>query len=153
MQTKIEETFEIEAPIEEVWAFLMDPHRVVECMPGGELDKVVDDNTFLGTIKLKLGFVTVSYQVEARFTEVDPNTHLARLEAKGTEAVGGKGSVHGTMQSSSRELANGATETTVQVEMEMSGRMVEFGRGMIRSVSRQLTKKFVSCAKKNLEAN
>ena len=152
MQTTIAETFEIQAPLDEVWTFLMTPHRVVDCMPGAELDEVVSEHTFRGSIKLKLGFVTVSYELQVEFTDVDEQTHSARLEASGAETAGGKGGAKGTMQSSSRALDNGGTEVTVQVDMEMTGRMVDFGRGMIRSVSRQLTKKFVANAKRQLES-
>lgn len=154
MQTNIEETFEINAPVDEVWAFLMDPNRVAPCMPGAELEEIEDERTFLGSIRLKVGFVSVGYQIRAQFTEVDPENHTARLEAQGREAVdgGGGGAAKGTMYSRSKALPNGGTEVTVEVTMDVSGRMMEFGRGMFRSVSRQLIKKFVACAKQKLES-
>lgn len=151
MQTKIEETFEIRAPVEAVWAFLMDPSQVVECMPGAELVEVEDERTFLGTIKLKVGFVAVSYQMRVKFIEIDHDAYFARIEAEGHEGAKGGGKALGTMSSRSRALPDGGTEVTVGVEMDISGRMIEFGKGMIRSVSRQITKKFVSCAKERLE--
>ena len=151
MQTKIEETFEIGAPVEAVWAFLMDPRQVVECMPGAVLEEIEDERTFHGSIKLKVGFVGVSYKMRVRFTEIDAVTHTARLEAEGQEGIKGGGTAKGTMSSSSRALPDGGTEVTVGVEMDITGRMIEFGKGMIRSVSRQITKKFVRCAKEKLE--
>ena len=151
MKTEIEETFEIQAPIDEVWAFLMDPNRVAHCMPGAELDEVVDERVFTGDIKLKLGFVTVRYRTRGEFTDVDKERHSATVRATGVESGGGESGVTGTLTSVCRTLASGATEVTVCVQMSLGGRMVEFGRGMIRSVARQLTKKFVSCAKQQLE--
>lgn len=153
MQTKIEETFEIQAPVEAVWAFLMDPHRVVECMPGAELVEVEDERTFRGNIKLKVGFVAVSYQMRVQFTEIDHEAFFARIQAEGSENTKGGGRALGTMSSQSRALSDGVTEVTVGVEMDITGRMIEFGKGMIRSVSRQITKKFVSCAKGKLEVS
>ena len=153
MQTSVEETFEIEAPVASVWDFLMDPHRVVECMPGAVLDEIEDERTFVGNIKLKVGFVAVSYKMRVRFTEIDHEAHFARIEAEGQEGTKGGGTAKGTMTSSSRALPDGGTEVTVGVEMELTGRMIEFGKGMIRSVSRQITKKFVACAKDKLEVS
>ena len=153
MQTNIEETFEIQAPVDEVWAFLMDPQQVAACMPGAELDAIEDEQTFVGTIKLKVGFVGVGYKIRVRFTEVDAQSHTARLEAQGKETVEGGGIAKGTMVSRSKALPDGGTEVTVEVAMEISGRMMEYGKGMFRSVSRQLTKKFVACAKEKLESS
>ena len=150
MHADIEERFEIRAPLDAVWGFLMDPHRVAACMPGATLEEVEDARTFRGTIRLKVGFVSVGYRVRARFTEVDPDSHSATLEAEGEESAGG-GTVKGTLRSRSRALPDGVTEVTAEVSMELSGRMMEFGRGMFRSLSRQLTRKFAACAREHLE--
>ena len=151
MQTQIEETFEILAPVDTVWAFFMDPQRVVECMPGAKLEEVADERTFIGSIGLKVGFVAVSYKMRVRFTEIDHEAHFARIEAEGQEGAKGGGAAKGTMTSTSRALLGGGTEVQFAVNMELTGRMIDYGKGMIRSVSRQLTKKFVTCAKNKLE--
>lgn len=152
MRTQIEETFEILAPVDTVWAFLMDPQRVVECMPGAELEEMADERTFIGNIKLKVGFVALSYKMRGRFTEIDHEAHFARIEAEGQEGTKCGGAAKGTMTSTSRALLDGGTEVRFAVEMELTGRMIEYGKGMVRSVSRQITKKFVRCAKNKLEA-
>ena len=151
METNIEETFQIQAPIDAVWEFLMDPHRVVVCMPGAELEQITDDNSFLGNVKLKVGFVTVSYKGRVQFTEVDQQSYLVRLEAQGQETTGGGGTAKGTMSSRLQALPDGGTEVKLELRMDITGRMIEFGRGMIRSVSRQLIQQFVTCAKQQLE--
>ena len=151
MQTQIEETFEILAPVDTVWAFFMDPQRVVECMPGAKLEEVADERTFIGNIGLKVGFVAVSYKMRVRFTEIDHEAHFARIEAEGQEGTKGGGVARGTMTSTSRALLDGGTEVKFAVDMELTGRMIEYGKGMIRSVSRQITKKFIKCAKSKLE--
>ena len=153
MQAKIEETFEIDAPVDAVWAFLMDPHRVVECMPGAELEEIEDERTFVGNINIKMGFVGVRYRMRVQFVEIDHDACFARIEAEGEDGTKGGGAAKGIMTSRSSALPDGGTEVTVGVEMELTGRMIEFGKGMIRSVSRQITKKFVSCAKEKLEVS
>ena len=151
MRTQIEETFEIRAPVDTVWAFFMDPHRVVECMPGAQLEEVADERTFIGNIGLKVGYVAVGYKMRVRFTEIDHEAHFARIEAEGQDGTKGGGAARGTMTSTSRALLDGGTEVQFAVDVELTGRMIDYGKGMIRSVSRQLTKKFVTCAKNKLE--
>jgi carbon monoxide dehydrogenase subunit G len=55
MAFKIEERFEVKAPVERVWKYLIDPQRVVHCLPGAELLEQQDERTFLGAIKVKVG--------------------------------------------------------------------------------------------------
>ncbi len=62
MAIEIQETFQVQAPIDAVWRFVLDPHKIAACMPGTELEEVVDDRTFLGSIKVKLGAITTSYK-------------------------------------------------------------------------------------------
>ena len=69
MAIEIRETFVVEAPIDKVWRFVIDPQRVVGCMPGAELDEVVDDKTFLGTVSIKVGAVTARYAGRVQFNE------------------------------------------------------------------------------------
>ena len=151
MQTKIEEVFVIQASVDAVWAFLMDPERVVECMPGAGLESIEDERNFVGNIELKMGFVSVRYRMQVQFVDIDHDVHFARIEARTVKDSEAAGAAKGTMSSSSRALPEGGTEVTVAVEMDITGRMVEFGKGMIRSVSRQVTKKFVACAREKLE--
>ena len=55
MAFKIEQRFEVQAPVERVWQYLIDPKRVVHCLPGAELLEQQDEHTFLGAIKVKVG--------------------------------------------------------------------------------------------------
>ncbi|MCH8160718.1 MAG: carbon monoxide dehydrogenase, partial [Chloroflexi bacterium] len=71
MAIAIKETFVVQAPIERVWQFVMDPEMVVTCMPGAELVEVVDETTFLGKVSIKVGAITTSYSGKVTFTLVD----------------------------------------------------------------------------------
>ena len=70
-RSRFKETLQVDAPIDRVWEFVNDPQRVVTCMPGAVLDEVVDERTFLGTVKVKVGAITASYKGRVEFTEVD----------------------------------------------------------------------------------
>ena len=150
MAFKIEEKFELQAPVERVWKYLIDPAQVALCLPGAELLEEQADRTFLGAVKVKVGPVTMSYKGTVKFTEVDEQAHQVRLVGEGREAGGG-GSAKMTMVSKVTSVSGGASLVEVTTEMELVGKIVQFGRGMIEEVSRQLFRQFSACVKQRLE--
>ncbi len=150
MPFKVEQRFEVQAPVERVWEYLIDPARVVVCIPGAELLESRDDGTFLGAVKVKVGPITMSYKGTVRFAEVDEQARQVRLVGEGREA-GGAGSAKISMLSRITPLESGSVEVLVDAEMDMVGKIVQFGRGMIEEVSRQLFRQFSNCVKQHLE--
>jgi carbon monoxide dehydrogenase subunit G len=149
MAIEIRETFQVQAPIDAVWRFVMDPDQVVACMPGAELEQVVDDHTFLGRVKVKLGAITTSYKGRIQFTEVDEEGHTVRMVAEGRETGGG--TAKGTMSSRLRTLPDGQTEVVAEASVDLTGRVMQVGRGMIQGVSHQLFEQFVASTRQRLE--
>jgi carbon monoxide dehydrogenase subunit G len=149
MAFKIEEEFDVQAPVERVWQYLIDPAKVALCIPGAELLESQDERTFLGAVKVKVGPVTMSYKGLVKFTEVDDQTHQVRLVGEGRE-TGGAGSAKMTMLNRVTPTAGGA-RVVVQAELDLVGKIVQFGRGMIEEVSKQLFRQFSSCVKQHLE--
>ena len=150
MAFKIEERFEVQAPVERVWKYLIDPKRVVECLPGAELIEQQDEHTFLGAIKVKVGPLSMSYKGQAKFTEINEQTHQVRMVGDARE-VSGSGSTKVSMLSTVSPLANGASEVLVNADIDLVGKIVQFGRGMIQEVSKQMFRQFSTCVKKQLE--
>ncbi len=150
MAFKIEERFEVQAPVERVWKYLIDPARVVECLPGAELLEMKDEQSFTGAIKVKVGPLSMSYKGNAKFTEVNEQTHQVRMVGDARE-VGGSGSTKVTMLSTVAPLASGGSEVVVNADVELVGRIVQFGRGMIEEVSRMMFRQFSTCVKAKLE--
>jgi carbon monoxide dehydrogenase subunit G len=149
MAIEIRETFQVQAPIDAVWRFVMDPDQVVPCMPGAELEEAVDDRTFVGRVKVKLGAITTSYKGRVQFTEVDEAGYRIRMVAEGRETGGG--TAKGTMQSLLRALPDGQTEVVAEASVDLTGRVMQVGRGMIQGVSHQLFQQFVASTKERLE--
>ena len=150
MAFKIEERFEVQAPVERVWKYLIDPARVVECLPGAELLEMKDEQNFVGAIKVKVGPLSMSYKGNAKFTEVNEQAHQVRMVGDARE-VGGSGSTKVSMLSTVAPLASGGSEVVVSADVELVGRIVQFGRGMIEEVSRQMFRQFSTCVKAKLE--
>lgn len=151
MAIKIQETFQVQAPIEEVWRFMMAPEKVVTCMPGAGLEEVVDDRTFLGAVKVKVGAVSTSYKGRIRLTQVDEREHTVQMVAEGREAGGGV--ANGTLSGRLRSLPGGQTEAVVDATVDLTGRIMQVGRGMIEGVARQLFRQFVTRTRERLEAS
>src|SRR5215471_7552640 len=117
MAFKIEESFEVQAPVERVWEYLIDPARVAVCLPGAELLESRDDGSYLGAVKVKVGPVAMSYKGVVKFTERDEQERVVRLVGDGREAGGG-GSAKLTMVSRITPLANGS-HVVVEAEVDM----------------------------------
>ncbi|MCI0662584.1 MAG: SRPBCC family protein [Acidobacteria bacterium] len=151
MPFKIEEVFEVQAPVQRVWEYLITPAQVVVCIPGAELLETQDERTFLGAVKVKLGPMVMSFKGLVKFTEMDEVSHQVRMVGEGREAGGG-GSAKVTMLSKVTPIDGGGARVVVNAEVDLVGKVVQFGRGMIEEVSRQLFRQFSVCVKQHLES-
>ena len=150
MAFKIEERFEVQAPVERVWKYLIDPKRVVECLPGAQLLEQPDEQNFVGAIKVKVGPLAMSYKGNGKFTEIDEQTHQVRMVGDARETTG-SGSTKVSMLSTVTALPNGGSEVSVVADVELVGKIVQFGRGMVQEVSKQMFRQFSNCVKTHLE--
>ena len=151
MALDIKESFEVGAPIDAVWAFLNDPQNVVACMPGASLNEIVDDTQFIGSVKLKIGAVSAQYQGTITYTERDTSNYIVKMLAAGNERGGG--TVSGTIVTQLESLAGGsATRVVCESSIDLTGKIIQVGRGMIEGVSAQIIKKYVGNVRKLLEA-
>ncbi|HEY8461613.1 MAG TPA: SRPBCC family protein [Blastocatellia bacterium] len=150
MPFKIEEQFEVKAPVQRVWEYLIDPAKVVVCIPGAELLETQDERSFVGSVKVKVGPMTMSYKGLMKFVELDEQGRQVRMTGEGREA-GGAGSAKVTMLSKITPLDGGGALVVVSADVDLVGKIVQFGRGMIEEVSKQLFRQFSACVKKHLE--
>jgi uncharacterized protein len=150
MPFKIEEQFEVKAPVQRVWEYLIDPAKVVMCIPGAELLESQDERTFVGAVKVKVGPMNMSYKGLMKFTEMDEQGRQVRMVGEGRE-TGGAGSAKVTMLSKVAPLEGGGALVVVSADVDLVGKIVQFGRGMIEEVSKQLFRQFSACVKQRLE--
>jgi carbon monoxide dehydrogenase subunit G len=148
---EITKSFVVNAPADSVWAFLIDPYRVARCLPGAALTEKIDDQTYAGTITVKVGPVTASYRGKLRFDRLDPAAREADLSASGQETKG-KGGADMRMKSRVAPRGPAETEVTVVSDVNVVGVLAQFGRGMIQDVSDQLFQKFSQAMRRELEA-
>ena len=149
---KIENTIEVDAPLDRVWALVNDIPRVAPCMPGAALTGVLDDQTYEGTVVVKLGPLRMSYKGKVTVEDVDEANHTARLAASGRDTKGA-----GTAKASvvTRLEAAGDTRTHLHVtsDVQLTGKVASFGRGgAINDVATRLFGQFADCLRATLEA-
>ena len=149
MAIEIQEKFEIEAPTDRVWQFISTPELVVGCLPGASLTEVIDERNFLGRVKIKLGAVTAAYKGKIHFEDVDAERYVLVMMGEGKDPSGGTAKARITVQLS--ELESGATEMSTEATIDLTGKVMQVGAGMIKGVSHQLFQKFAKTAKERLE--
>lgn len=150
MGMQIEKSFVVNAPVAAVWDFLTDPYKVARCLPGAAITEKVDEQSYKGTMTVKVGPVTAGYRGKMRFERLDAEAGEADIAASGQETRG-KGGADMRMKSRVVARPDGSTEVTVVSDVNVMGVLAQFGRGMIQDVSDQLFQKFTEGMRRELE--
>jgi carbon monoxide dehydrogenase subunit G len=148
MNTTITKSFHVEHSIEDVWANLTNPEKVVVCVPGASLTEKVDENNFKGEVLLKFGPVKASYGGLITFTERDAASHKMTLKGTGTDTKG-KGGAEMVM-TGKLTGKDGGTDVDVSMDVSITGMLAQFGSRLINDVSNQVFDQFVSNFKAQL---
>lgn len=146
----IENEFEVPAPIDRTWDYLLDVERVAPCAPGAELTEVVDDRTWKGRMLMKLGPVSLSFSGTVTMQERDDAAHRVVLVAKGQETKG-KGAASATVTSWLEDLGSD-TRVKMQADITLSGTVAQLSRGLLPDVSAKLTHRFAECLRTSIGA-
>lgn len=146
----IENAFNVTAPPDRVYDFLLDVNQVVACMPGAELVGQVDPQTFKGKVKVKVGPVTVAYDGVARIAERDDVMRTAVLEAEGRETTA-PGSARSRSTMAVVPNISGST-VRITTEFSVAGRAATFGRGLMEDVSKRMVAQMADAIRERLEA-
>lgn len=132
--------FRVEVPVDHAWRTLTDVETIAPCLPGAQLQEVEGDE-YRGTVKVKVGPITAQYKGTARFVEQDEATHRAVLEASGRDTRG-QGNASATITAVLVPDGDG-TKVTVDTDLHVTGRVAQFGRGVLADVSHKILDQFV----------
>ena len=141
--------FRVGVPVERAWELLTDVEGIAPCMPGAQLQEIEGDE-YRGIVKVKVGPITAQYKGVARFLERDEAAHRAVLRAEGRETRG-QGNANATI-TARLEPDGDATNVTVVTDLTITGRVAQFGRGVLADVSAKLLGQFVDCLESKLLA-
>jgi hypothetical protein len=139
--------FRVGIPVERAWEVLTDVELIAPCMPGAQLQEVEGDE-YRGVVKVKVGPVTAQYKGAARFVERDQAGHKVVLRAEGRETRG-QGNANATITAQLTPDGDG-TAVSVVTDLTVTGRVAQFGRGVMADVSSKLLGQFVDCLEHKL---
>ena len=142
MAEQIVNEFTVNRPIDEAWPIICDVERIAPCLPGAELEEIEGD-VYRGKVKVKLGAVTAQFKGEAQFVERDDAAHNARLKAKGRD-TGGRGNAEADIVAGAEALSPTSTKCTVTADLHITGKVAQFGRGIMGDVSKKLMDQFAA---------
>jgi carbon monoxide dehydrogenase subunit G len=146
---ELEHNFTVAAPIDQAWDMLLDLERIAPCMPGATLTSYEGDE-FTGNVRVKLGPVTMTFTGKGRFVERDVEARRVAVEASGKDKRGG-GTARATVTSTLQPDGD-VTAVSVHSDLVVTGRVAQFGRGMIADVSTRLLGQFTDCLSRQLDA-
>lgn len=133
-------TFDVSVPVDTAWAVLTDVERIAPCLPGAQLQEIEGDE-YRGVVKVKVGPITAQYKGKATFVEKDDVAHRAVLEASGRDTRG-QGNASATITALLEPSGDG-THVTVTTDLTVTGKVAQFGRGVLADVSAKLLGQFV----------
>jgi uncharacterized protein len=148
---KVQQSFTVQAPVEQVWAALIDVQRVAPCLPGAEVTEAGDAGTYHGTFTVRLGPTTAAYRGTLKMEDIDEAAHRATMSARGTDKRG-QGGASATIVSAV-VAEDGGSRVDVDTDFTITGRLARFGRGgMIEDISKRLLGEFASCLQATMAA-
>ncbi|WP_089103466.1 SRPBCC family protein [Streptomyces hyaluromycini] len=134
--------FTVPVPVDEAWHALLDIERVAPCLPGAVVEDY-DGRTVTGSVKVRVGPVTVAYRGTAVFEEQDGSAHRMVLVASGRETRG-QGTARAKVTATLAER-DGGTAVSVRTDLTVTGRPAQFGRGVLSEVGDRLVGQFADC--------
>jgi carbon monoxide dehydrogenase subunit G len=142
----IDDSFDVDAPVDKVWPILKDVPRVATCIPNAQITETVDDKTYRAKVSVKVGPVSVGYNATITILSLDDTTFTATLDVKGDDTKG-RGGVKASVVSRA-EARGDKTHVDLHTDAQISGVIATVGGRMIESVARKTVAEFA----KNLAA-
>lgn len=139
---KLLNEFIVHRPIGQAWAVLTDVERIAPCLPGAQLEEI-EGETYRGVVKVKLGPISTAFRGQAQFVERDDAGHRAVLKGSGRD-TGGKGNADALITAQLEAVSADSTKCVVTTELHISGKVAQFGRGIMGDVSEKLMSQFAN---------
>jgi carbon monoxide dehydrogenase subunit G len=139
---KIENSFTVDAPVDEAWNLLTDIPTIAPCLPGAKLTGE-EDGVYSGGVKVKVGPVTAEYKGSAEFVEKDDENHKAVINGKGRDTRGA-GNAQALITAVMEQVGD-QTRVDIVTDLKVSGKVAQFGRGVMQDVSEKLLGQFAEC--------
>ena len=145
---KLTNEFTVGADVETVWRTLLDMEGVAGCLPGASIEATDEEGHYSGSMRLRIGPMTVAYQGTATLTEVDEAARRAVISLRAREAKG-----HGTALATITnvvEQIDGDTRVRAETDLRITGPQARFGRGVMEEVAGKMLGEFAGCLERRV---
>jgi carbon monoxide dehydrogenase subunit G len=149
MAEQLSNEFTVNRPIEEAWPLITDVEKIAPCMPGAELQEVEGD-VYRGVVKIKLGAINSQFKGEAHFVERDDEHYRAVIKGTGRD-TGGRGNASANITAQAESLSPTSTRVAVTTDLHITGKVAQFGRGIMGDVSAKLMAQFADNLNKMID--
>ena len=146
---KFTQSAQIPVAREPLWDFLMDVPKVAQSLPGVESVSKIDDTTYQGHLKVRVGPISLNLQGKIIVEEQDRQNWRAALRAEAKDRMAA-GAVNGKTSMMLKELGADQTELLMETDVNILGKIGEFGQPIIRKKADAMLKEFVENIKKQL---
>ncbi|MPZ82466.1 MAG: carbon monoxide dehydrogenase [Actinophytocola sp.] len=136
----INSDFDVQAPVDQVWRYLLDVPRMAPNLPGTELTEVIDEDNYKGRVTIRMGPVSMRFAGDVEIVERDEANHRAVINAAGADERGRGQAALVLTATLVRE--GGGTRVKVAQDLQISGAAAQYGRGMISDVTNVLVQQF-----------
>jgi uncharacterized protein len=139
--------FTVNRPIDEAWPIITNVEKIAPCLPGAELQEVAQSDergeTYRGVVKVKLGAISTQFKGDAYFVERDDDNYRAVLKGSGRD-TGGRGNATADITAQAESLSPTSTRCVVTTDLHITGKVAQFGRGILGDVSTKLIDQFAA---------
>jgi carbon monoxide dehydrogenase subunit G len=147
---QLKNEFTVNRSIEHTWQVLTDLERIAPCMPGAQLQEV-EGEIYRGVVKVKLGPIATAFKGQATFVDRNDAAYTATLKGEGRD-TGGKGNADALITATLEAIAPDTTKVTVSTDLRITGKVAQFGRGVMGDVSEKLMAQFANNLNTMLDA-
>lgn len=145
MAEQLNNEFTVNRPIDEAWPIITDVEKIAPCLPGAELQEIAEDpekgEVYRGVVKVKLGAISTQFKGDAHFIEKDDENYRAVIKGKGRD-TGGRGNASADITAHAESLSPTSTKVVVTTDLHITGKVAQFGRGILGDVSAKLIDQF-----------
>jgi carbon monoxide dehydrogenase subunit G len=136
--------FTVNRPIDEAWPIITDVERIAPCLPGAQLTEIRqtdDGEVYTGNVKVKLGAIATEFKGDAYFVERNDANYTCKLNGKGRDTKG-RGNASADISAAAESLSPTSTKVVVTTDLHITGKIAQFGRGILGDVSTKLIDQF-----------
>ncbi|MGA9278124.1 SRPBCC family protein [Ilumatobacter sp.] len=154
MAEQLNNEFTVNRAIDEAWPIITDLEKIAPCLPGAELQEVHHDDekgdVYHGVVKVKLGAISTQFKGDAHFVEKDDENYRVVIKGTGRD-TGGRGNASADISAHAESLSPTSTKVVVTTDLHITGKVAQFGRGILGDVSAKLIDQFADNLNKMID--